>query len=119
MNEEKRIKDEKFYLELIDRYKYEDEDFLKRVTVENGYTEMAEKAAQTVLNGNREEYNRLEEERNEIRRKNAELWDSREKNPLYEDIHQMAKDIRFFKTIFVINMIIEILAGVLIGLKVL
>lgn len=104
------------YNSLFNRYKMYSEDELKNITVANGYTEIAEKVANDILQSDRQDYNLklqqdlLQNEREKIcGQKEKEKNDARENHPLYDDIHQIAKDIHFCKTVVLNGIIITVI----------
>lgn len=106
------------YESLYNQYKLKNEDFLRGITVENGYTEEAEQVAKDVLTSDRKEYKDLQRQAEERERFEEKLSNDRANNPLYEDIHQMTTDIRFIKNLIIASIILAAIAGVFIGLKI-
>lgn len=99
------------YDDLLNQYAKKSDEELLQITVDNGYTEIAQKAAQTVLNdkSNRDDYyNQIKEnqERLEAQQAAQEKLDiERQVNPLYEDIHQIANDLRFIKNLIIAGLV--------------
>ena len=85
------------YMELFSQYKnMTDEELLKIVNSGDEYQPIAKEVANDILKSDRSEYyqNIKESERKEVeRRQKIELTES---HPLYNDIHQIAGDFRFF-----------------------
>lgn len=106
------------YNSLYERYKFMPEDELSKLTVENGYTELAEKVAKDILNSGREEYHQKIHEQELIETELNELSEARRKNPLYDDIHQIANDIRFIKNFIICCTVISIIAYILFQIKI-
>ena len=106
------------YDSLYNQYKLKDEDFLKSITVENGYTEEAEQAAKDVLSSDSKEYNELQRIAEEREAFEEKMLQDRVNNPLYEDIHQMATDIHFIKNLIIVSLVIAAIAGIFIGMKI-
>lgn len=106
------------YDSLYNQYKLKDEDFLKSITVENGYTEEAEQAAKDVLSSDRKEYHELQRIAEERELFDEKMEQKRTNNPLYEDIHQMATDIRFIKNFIIVSLVIAAIVGIFIGIKI-
>lgn len=108
---------ESMYESLLNQYKMKSEDELLQITVANGFTEDAEKAAQAILNSDRVEYKAQIQQIENMQRKNEEMNQARVDNPLYEDIHQIAGDIRFIKNLIIILLVISVVAGLFMGFK--
>lgn len=106
------------YEMLVEQYKFKDEDALREITVENGYTDEAEQAAKDVLASDRKEYHELKKREEDREIFEEKLSQDRFSNPLYEDIHQMAMDVRFIKNIFIASIIIAVIVGIFLGLKI-
>lgn len=105
------------YDSLYNQYKLEDEDFLKSVTVENGYTEQAEQVAKDVLSSDRKEYHELQRRVEERVLFDEKMEKERTNNPLYEDIHQMATDIRFIRNFIIVSMILAVIGVIFVAIK--
>ena len=54
------------YEMLVEQYKSKDEDALREITFENGYTDEAEQAAKDVLASDRKEYHELKKREEHI-----------------------------------------------------
>lgn len=106
------------YDSLYDQYKMKDEEFLKSITVDNGYTEEAEQVAKDVLSSDRKEYKERQRQAEERERFEEKMLQDRVNNPLYEDIHQMATDIHFIKNLIIVSLVIAAIAGIFIGMKI-
>lgn len=110
-------------LELYNRYKLYSTEELKEITVENGYTKEAEEVAFNILSGNRTEYHQKiqlqqEQEMMELLKKQKQK-EFKQAFPSYNDIHQIAEDLRFLKNvtiIFIALFIISCLINLLIFL---
>jgi len=109
---------DKDYKDLFERYsKYTDEDLKKIISSGDDYTEEAKKVASDVLNSDRslfykeqEEKMRMIEEKEKIA---ATKYNNQQVNPLYDDIHQIANDLRFIKNLIIIGIVIGIIFGVI------
>lgn len=112
---------EEEYKRIYEKYKTKDDNFLRNIIADDSYTPEAKQAAQDILNSDRTEFYQEEEkqrlEREEIVQKNKELYDSRKSNPLYEDIHQIAGDIRFIKNLIIFGIVVAVLFGLYMGIK--
>lgn len=106
------------YDSLYNQYKLKDEDFLRGITVENGYTEEAEQVAKDVLASDRKEYKEIQRQAEERELFEEKMTNDRANNPLYEDIHQMATDIRFIKNLIIASIVLAAIAGIFIGMKI-
>lgn len=42
----------------------------------------------------------------------------RERNPLYDDIHQIANDLRFIKNLIIVGLVASIIMGIIAGLSI-
>ena len=98
------------YMELFSQYKnMTDEELLKIVNSGDEYQPIAKEVANDILKSDRSEYyqNIKESERKEVeRRQKIELTES---HPLYNDIHQIAGDFRFFKNLTIIALILGVI----------
>lgn len=98
------------YMELFSQYKnMTDEELLKIVNSGDEYQPIAKEVANDILKSDRSEYyqNIKESERKEVeRRQKIELTES---HPLYNDIHQIAGDFRFFKNLTIVVLILGII----------
>lgn len=98
------------YMELFSQYKnMTDEELLKIVNSGDEYQPIAKEVANDILKSDRSEYyqNIKESERKEVeRQQKIELTES---HPLYNDIHQIAGDFRFFKNLTIVVLILGII----------
>lgn len=104
---------DKKYESLHKQYEMYSEEELRKITVENGYTEIAEQAAKDVLNGDRTAFN---EKVRTIEIKEQKIKDklvAQENDPLYDDIHQIAGDLRFIKNLIVIGLVCGVVLGII------
>lgn len=116
--EENRLR-ESMYESLLSQYKMKPEEELLQITVANGYTEDAERAAKDILSGDRTEYKEHMQKIADNERKSKEMYQARYDNPLYGDIHQIAGDLRFVKNLIIVLLILSVLAGIYLGIQVL
>lgn len=100
---------EKEYKEFYDRYKLLSPEKLKEITVENGWQADAEKVAKDILNGDRKEYFDYIQENIEKNNREHHMQELKNNNPLYGDIHQIANDVRFFKNVFLVCLVINVI----------
>ena len=98
------------YKELFSQYKnMTDEELLKIVNSGEDYQQIAKEVANDILKSDRSEYyqNIQESKRKEVeRQQKIELT---EKHPLYNDIHQIAGDLRFLKNLVIIGLVLGII----------
>ena len=98
------------YMELFSQYKnMTDEELLKIVNSGDDYQQIAKEVASDILKSDRSEYyqNIQESEKQEAeRQQKIELT---ENHPLYNDIHQIAGDIRFLKNLIIVGLILGII----------
>lgn len=109
---------ESMYESLLNQYKMKPEEELLQITIENGYTEDAEKAAKYILSSNRADYKAYIQQKDNLERRNDEMYQARVDNPLYEDIHQLAGDIRFIKNLIIVMLVIAVLASLFVGFQI-
>lgn len=104
------MKDQKWYNDLYSQYKNKsDEELLKIVNSGDEYQPIAKEVANDILKSDRSEYyqNIKESERKEVEhRQKIELAES---HPLYNDIHQIAGDFRFFKNLTIVVLILGVI----------
>lgn len=98
------------YMELFSQYKnMTDEELLKIINSGDDYQQIAKEVASDILKSDRSEYyqNIQESEKQEAeRQQKIELT---ENHPLYNDIHQIAGDIRFLKNLVIVGLILGII----------
>ena len=102
------------YQELFERYKLMSEKELKEIISSDEYDYEAKRIAQEILNSDRIEYYNTQEEQKRAELINEKKNAARETDPLYDDIHQIAGDLRFIKNFIIISVIV-FLAVTLIG----
>jgi hypothetical protein len=95
---------------LYEQYKYYSDEQLKEIANSNEYDEVAHKVAKQILGEDRTEYKefvkKAEQKQNESEAKQQE----KENNPLYEDIHRMANDIRFLKNVVIGFIVLNVIS---------
>lgn len=106
------------YTALYNRYKLSSEEELQKITVANGYTEIAETVAKDILNSDRTEYNQKIREYEEMEEQQRIKEVAQQNNPLYDDIHQIAQDLHFIKNLIIVMLILSIIVGVITGLSI-
>lgn len=95
---------------------------LNSIINDNDYEPIAKEVAKKILNSDRKEYhqrqNELQKQAEYQEKINEEKYQAQQTNPLYDDIHQMAKDIHLIKN-FIIISIISTLSLTVLGIIVL
>lgn len=94
------------------QYEMYSEEELRKITVDNGYTEVAEQVAKELLIGEREAFKKAQEEEVHREQKAMRVSAAREENPLYDDIHQIAGDLRFIKNLIIIGLVCAFALGI-------
>ena len=97
------------YMELFSQYKnMTDEELLKIVNSGDEYQPIAKEVANDILKSDRSEYyqNIQKSEKQEAERQ--QKIKLTENHPLYNDIHQIAGDIRFLKNLVIVGLILGI-----------
>ena len=104
------------YERLYELYKDKPFDELETIAKneDGGYSDEAQKVAVNLLSGKNQEflqYKRKREEEIRIKTKHEnEKAEAREKSPLYEDVHQIAKDVRWFKNLVILFIVLDFIA---------
>lgn len=98
---------------LYEQYISMSDDKLKAIINDSSYEELAKEVAKEILNSDRTEYNQKQEdikraEQRHEENKNAKI-SAQQTNPLYDDIHQIAKDISFIKNVIVIGITLTVI----------
>lgn len=101
------------------QYETYSEEELREITVDNGYTEVAEQVAKELSMGEREVYKKAQEQEIYIGQKKLRINTARKENPLYDDIHQIAGDLRFIKNLIIIGLVCAFVLGVVGAISVL
>lgn len=99
------MKDQKWYNELYLQYKNKtDEELLK----------IAKDVAKDILSSDRTEYYNSIKAKIENDEKIQQKMELTKSHPLYEDIHQIAGDIRFLKNLIIVGLVLGVVL-ILIG----
>ena len=99
---------------LYEQYKNKSEDeLLEIINSGDSYRDSAKEVAKFILNGDRTNYKKRIAEFDKEAQQNQEKNELRKTNPLYDDIHQIAKDVRFFKNLVIFCIAIEIIAALI------
>lgn len=102
------------YMELFSQYKnMTDEELQTIVNSGDDYEQIAKVVADDILKSGRSEYyqNIQESKRKEV--ENQQKTELIENHPLYNDIHQIAGDFRFFKNLTIIFLALGIVSSII------
>lgn len=103
---------------LYNQFKSMTDEQLKEIIADNEYEEVAKEVARDILNSDRKEYLQRQEEikQAEQHQENIqqEKYQAQQTNPLYDDIHQMAKDIRFMRNLIIALLCFSVVVSVII-----
>ncbi len=113
------MKDQKWYNELYLQYKNKtDEELLKIANSGEEYQQIAKDVAKDVakdiLSSDRTEYYNSIKAKIENDEKIQQKMELTKSHPLYEDIHQIAGDIRFLKNLIIVGLVLGVVL-ILIG----
>lgn len=102
------------YKELFSQYKnMTDEELLRIINSGDDYQQIAKEVAGDILKSDRSEYyqsiQKSERKETECQQKN-ELTKN---HPLYNDIHQIAGDFRFFKNLTIVFLVLGIVLSII------
>lgn len=110
MPEENKNTNKEEFNALYEQYKNKSEDeLLEIINSSDEYTKRAKEVAQYILNNDRNEYKERMAKIQLKEQQTEEKIEARKTNPLYDDIHQIAKDVRFFRTVLTVYIIISII----------
>ena len=99
--------DKKLYQALIEQFAMYNQEDLKEILNDNESSEEAIIAARYILSGESVEAKNFQSEIRKHETLIKEKQDNMISNPLYDDLHQLAGDIRFIKNIIIIGIIFE------------
>ena len=103
---------------LYNQFKSMTDEQLKEIIADNEYEEVAKKVARDILSSDRKEYLQRQEEikQTEQHQENIQQqkYKAQQTNPLYDDIHQMAKDIRFMRNLIIALLCFSVVVSVII-----
>ena len=109
------MKDQKWYNELYLQYKNKtDEELLKIANSGEEYQQIAKDVAKDILSSDRTEYYNSIKAKIENDEKIQQKMELTKSHPLYEDIHQIAGDIRFLKNLIIVRLVLGVVL-ILIG----
>ncbi len=98
----------KLYQTLIEQFSMYDLKDLQEILDDEESSEEAVKAAEYILSGKSVEREKYQSEVKKQEQLIKEKQDNIISNPLYDDLHQLAGDIRFIKNIIIVGIIFEI-----------
>ena len=99
--------DKKLYQTLVEQFVIYDQEDLKEILSDNESSEEAIAAAKYILSGESIEGENFQSEIRKHETLIKEKQNNMISNPLYDDLHQLAGDIRFIKNIIIIGIIFE------------
>ena len=99
--------DKKLYQTLVEQFVIYDQEDLKEILSDNESSEEAIAAAKYILSGESIEAKNFQSEIRKHETLIKEKQNNMISNPLYDDMHQLAGDIRFIKNIILIGIIFE------------
>lgn len=98
---------------LYEQYKTKSDEQLKAIIADDGYEDLAKEVAREILNGDRIEYRQQQEQEKQAEQKKQEKCSAQQTDPLYDDIHQIAGDVRFIKNFIIVSIIISLVVMVI------
>ena len=108
----------KEYIRLFREYSNKPTEELETIIASSeDYTDIAKRVAQEIIDTGRLEYNeQIKKNKEEQKRKEAiqqEKYQNTLTNPLYDDIHQIAGDLRFIKNLIIIGLVCGFVLGII------
>ena len=98
------------YMELFSQYKnMTDKELLKIVNSGDDYQQIAKEVASDILKSDRNEYCQNIQESKKQEAERQQKIELTKNHPLYNDIHQIAGDIRFLKNLVIVGLILGII----------
>lgn len=91
---------------LCEQCKLKSDEELKEIINSNDYEDYAKDIAKEILNSDRKEYHQYQSSINKKEQAEEQKINAQKTDPLYDDIHQIAKDLRFIKNLFIIGIAI-------------
>lgn len=97
----------KEYNQLYSQYKDKNNEELSIIANSGDeYTPIAKQVANDILNSDRTEYeNKIQQQNNKYVKAQQKI-EATENHPLYNDIHQIAGDIRFLKNLVILGIVL-------------
>jgi hypothetical protein len=101
--------DKELYQTLVEQFAMYNQNELQEVINDNESSDEAVKAAKYILSGKSTEQREYQAEIQKHESLVREKQDNMVSNPLYDDLHQLAGDIRFIKNIIIIGIVFEVI----------
>lgn len=105
--------DKKLYQTLVEQFVLYDMEELKEVINDSESSEEAIAAAKYIISGDSSEVRNFQSEIKKHEELIKTKHDNMISNPLYEDIHQLSKDIRFIRNIIILEIFLGIVNVIL------
>lgn len=107
---------DKEYLRLFGMFNTKTTEELETIiNSDDEYTEVAKRVAQDIINTGRLEYKEQVKRYKEEKKKQEAIQQEKQQNlltnPLYDDIHQIAGDLRFIKNLIIVGLVCGILVS--------
>lgn len=100
--------DKKLYQTLVEQFVMYDMEELKEIISDSESSEEAIAAAKYIISGDSREVKSFQSETKKHEELIKAKHDNMISNPLYEDMHQLSKDIRLIRNIIILGIILEI-----------
>lgn len=98
------------YMELFSQYKnMSDEELFKIANSGDDYQQIAKEVASDILKSDRSEYYQSIEKSERKEAEHQQKIELTENHPLYNDIHQIAGDLRFLKNLVIVGIVLGII----------
>lgn len=102
--------DKNLYKTLVEQFSMYEKSDLEEILNDNESSEEAISAAKYVLSGNSIEAKNYESKKEKHNKLLQEREDKTISDPSYDDIHQIAGDIRFIRNIIIIGIVFEFIS---------
>lgn len=100
--------DKELYQALVEQFKMYDLQELNEVINDSESSEEAIAAAKYIISGDSSEVKNFQAEIKKHEELIKAKHDNMISNPLYEDIHQLSKDIRFIRNIIILEIVLSV-----------
>ena len=97
------------YMELFSQYKNMTDEELLKIVNSDDYQQIAKEVASDILKSDRSEYYQNIQELERQEAENQQKIKLTKNHPLYNDIHQIAGDIRFLINLVIVGLILGII----------
>ena len=98
------------YKELFSQYKnMTDEELLRIINSGDDYQQIAKEVASDILKSDRSEYYQSVQKSEKKEAERQQKIEITKNHPLYDDIHQIAGDFRFFKNLTIVGLVLAII----------